>query len=132
MNNGHNLLVPPQYNSNQYSRSFSFQQNPQLHSSTQPASQTGHRIVAPRQIFRPKRLHPAVPNFTSVPITPRLPELISNGMDKRSPSSFQQLEKVFLSQLLHHKSKADKLHSLARALMQRYSWGYLYDKIILR
>lgn len=63
------------------------------------APQVRYDFVAPQDILRPEETYTTVPSYTSVYPIPHSPELVSTGgvdMDKRSPSSFQQLEKVFL------------------------------------
>lgn len=68
----------------------------------QLAPQVRYDLVAPHNILRPEETYTIAPSYTSVYPIPRSPELISTGgvdMDKRSPSSFQQLEKVFLPML---------------------------------
>lgn len=87
----------PEYNYNnnaQASGSSSFLTN-------QAAQQIASQLVAPKNILHsdpPSRVSAAQPPFhpsSSIVPPPAQRRYISNGMDKRHPSSFQQLEKVF-------------------------------------
>lgn len=97
----------------------------------QPVPQVQFPVAAPRKILQPKGFKQRVPsvptyNFVNTFGTFTAPQLISSGMDKRSPSSFQQLEKVFLSPLIYRLRLANRFHSSARVPMPRYGRPNLY------
>ena len=98
--------------------------------SNQAAQHIASQLVAPSSILKFDRLRSNLRDeprqlpihfSTSSLATDRIP----NGMDKRHPSSFQQLEKVSCLSILLMLPSADTLHSSVRVHMLRYVFIYI-------